>query len=35
MWRLIFEEYVPAIEYIKGDKNIVADELSKFNLNDN
>ena len=27
--------YVPDIEYIKGDKNIVADALSIFTLNGN
>ena len=26
-WRLILEYYGPYIEYIKGDKNIVADAL--------
>ena len=25
IWRLIIEDYVPEIEYIKGYKNIVAD----------
>ena len=32
---LILKEYVPDIEYIKGDKNIVADTLSRFTLNYN
>ena len=31
-WRLIIEEYGPDIEYIKGEKNIVADTLSRFTL---
>ena len=34
-WRLIFEEYVPYIEYIKGEKNIVEDGISKVPLNGN
>ena len=33
--RLILEEYVPDIEYIKGLKNIVADGLSIIPLNYN
>ena len=32
IWRLILEEYGPDIEYIKGEKNIVADALSRFTL---
>ena len=32
-WRLILEEYGPDIEYIKGEKNIVSDNLSIFLLN--
>ena len=27
-WRLILEEYGPVLNYIKGEKNIVADALS-------
>ena len=34
-WRLIIEEYGPGIEYIKGEKNIVADALSRLPLNGN
>ena len=34
-WRLILEEYSPEIEYIKGEKNIVADPLSRLPLNGN
>ena len=34
-WRLILEQYVPYIEYIKGEKNIVADALSMIPLNGN
>ena len=29
-WRLLLEEYGPEIEYIKGPKNVVADELSRL-----
>ena len=32
-WRLIIEEYGPDIEYTKGEKNIVADALSRISLN--
>ena len=35
IWRLILEEYSPEIEYIKGEKNIVADPLSRLPLNGN
>ncbi len=33
-WRLILEEFGPALNYIKGEKNIVADALSRLELND-
>jgi hypothetical protein len=33
-WRLILEEYGPEIKYIKGPKNIVADALSRLDIND-
>ena len=29
-WRLLFEEYGPEFEYIKGPKNVVADALSRL-----
>ena len=32
-WRLIIEEYNPEIRYIKGTKNIVADALSRLDIN--
>ena len=35
IWRLILEEYVPDIEYIKGKKNIVSDRISSIPLNGN
>ena len=35
IWRLILEEYGPDIEYIKGEKNIVADPLPRLPLNRN
>ena len=33
-WRLILEEYGPELHYIKGSKNIVADALSRLEIND-
>ena len=35
IWRLILEDYGPDIEYIKGDNNIIPDELSRLPLNGN
>ena len=35
IWRLILKEYGLDIEYIKGEKNIVADALSIFPLKGN
>ena len=35
IWRLILEQYVPDIEYIKGDKNIAAHALSILTMNGN
>mgnify|MGYP000620621369 CR=1 FL=1 len=32
-WRLILEEYGPTFQYVKGEKNIVADTLSRLNFN--
>lgn len=31
-WRLILEEYGPELHYIKGEKNVVADALSRLNF---
>ena len=35
IWILILKEYGTYIEYIKGQKNIVADAISRFPLNGN
>ena len=34
-WVLILKDYGPDIEYIKGEKNVVSDALSKFTVNGN
>ena len=31
-WQLLCEEYGPILKYIKGDKNIMADALSRLKL---
>ena len=31
-WCLLLKEYSPAIKYIKGERNAVADTLSRLNL---
>ena len=31
-WRLILEEYRPDLQHLKGDKNVVADALSRLHL---
>ena len=33
-WRLILEEFGPELHYIKGEKNIVADALSRMDIGD-
>ena len=35
IWRLMIKQYGPDIEYIKGEKNIVAYTLSRLPLNGN
>ena len=35
IWRLVIEEYGTDIEYIKGEKNIVADAFSILPINSN
>ena len=34
-WRIILEEFVPELKYIKGENNIVADALSRLEMSDN
>ena len=34
-WRLILEYFVPELKYIKGENNVVADDLSCLDMNDN
>ena len=34
-WRLVLEEYGPELIYIKGESNIIADALSRIDLNSN
>ena len=34
-WRLILEEYGPDLRYIQGEKNVVADALSRLHMNNN
>jgi hypothetical protein len=33
-WRLVLEEFGPDLQYIKGEKNIVADALSRLEIDD-
>jgi hypothetical protein len=33
-WRLVLEEYGPELEYIKGERNVVADALSRLDIED-
>ena len=34
-WRLYIEEYSPELQYIKGTHNVVADALSRLDINEN
>ena len=34
-WRLILKEFGPELKYIKGEKNVVANTLSCFDMSDN
>ena len=34
-WRLILEEFGPELKYIKRENNVVADALSRLEMNDN
>ena len=33
-WRLVLEEFVPELKYIKGENNVVADALSRLEISD-
>ena len=33
-WRLIFEEFVPELKYIKGENNFLSDALSRLEMSD-
>jgi hypothetical protein len=33
-WRLVLEEYGPELEYIEGERNVVADTLSRLDIED-
>ena len=33
--RLILEEFIPELKYIKGENNVVADALSRLDMTDN
>ena len=34
-WRLTLKEFGPELKYIKGEKNVVADALSRLEMSDN
>ena len=34
-WRLILEKFDPELKYIKGENNVVAYNLSRFEMSDN
>ena len=34
-WRLVLEEFGPDLQYIKGERNVVADALSRLEIDDN
>ena len=34
-WRLILKEFCPELKYIKGENNVIADALSRLEINDN
>ena len=33
-WRLVLEEFGPDLQYIKGERNVVADALSRLEIDD-
>ena len=34
-WRLLLEEFVPKLKYIKGENNVIANALSCLEISDN
>ena len=34
-WRLILEEFIPELKYIKGEHNVVSDALYRLEMSDN
>ena len=34
-WRIILEEFGPELKYIKGEKNVIANALSRLEMSDN
>ena len=34
-WRLLMQEYAPTLHYVKGEKNVVADALSRLKIEHN
>ena len=34
-WRLILKEFGPELKYIKGENNVVADNISRLKMSDN
>ena len=34
-WRLYIEDYSPDLQYIKGEKNVAADTLSRLKIDEN
>ena len=34
-WRLVLEEYGPELVYLKGEHNVVADALSRLDMEEN
>ena len=34
-WHLILKEFGPELKYIKGEKNVIADAISRLKISDN